>query len=354
MSILDQIVKVEISAPGPAVATTAFTIPLVIATIGTKPVSFGSAATKRYSDADAVADDFGNDSQVYAICRDLFGQDRRPEYCIVVPWVSPATLPNTLAAAVAEDNSFYCILGDLTTYADVAAVGTFCDANDRISLFDSNSADILSAVADDDIVSLLADAGHGRAGICYHVDPTGAAARNDSLSGALAGLKLGKDPALGTWAHKRLNSVSPDNLSSLDFQAATDKKANVYVRTAGVNRTAFGTFADGTFIDSVCKRDWVKARMQERIFGLLGEANDGEGVDYDDNGIQAVAAVITGTLAEAFARKYIMEDYSVITPEFVQIPAQDRAARNLPLVKFRFSILDSIHTAKPIEGAVVP
>ena len=356
-SIIDQIIQISISGAASTPDTTAFTIPLILAG-GTKPTAYGSKVTKRYFDAETVGVDWGSTSKAFTVARDAFGQDVKPEYVIVASYGATETallVTSSLVASLGEDNTFYHVLGDLVTYIGFAAVGDFCNANYKVSHFDTANVDSLDAVETDDPTSQLDAAGHGRVSLWFHIDPTGVTARDDSLSGAITGRRCGKDPAKGTWAHKELTGVTADGLTPDQFKAATGKNVNVFVTTAGVSRTFFGTMANGTFIDSVIKADWIRARIQERLFALLGSANDGDGLSMDDDGIQAVGALITSVFAEAADEnhQYILDDYSVNAPKYATISLADKAKRNLPLVKFSFSIRESIHTVKTISGAIV-
>ena len=356
-ALMDNIIKISISGALATPATTAFTIPLILAG-GTKPAAYGTKTTKRYFDAKEVKMDWTEASAAYAIARDAFGQEVKPEYVIVAAYgatESATAVTTELAAAMSEDNTFYHILGGITTIAAFKAAGDFCNANFKVSHFDSANPDILNPTETDDEVTVLKAAGHGRVSIWYHVDPTGSGARNDSLSGGITGLRCGKDPVRGTWAHKGLQGITVDPLDSATFVGATGKNANVYCGISGVARTFFGTMANGTFIDSVIKTDWIRARVQERLFVLLGSANEGYGLTLDDDGIQAVGALIIAVLAEAADdnHKYILPDYTVTVPKASGLSDADKAKRNLPLVKFKYSIRESIHTVKTIEGAIV-
>lgn len=186
----------------------------------------------------------------------------------------------------------------------------------------------------------------------FHSESTG-----KSLAAALVADRCGNDPARGTWAHKTLGSVVADATTKAQLIDAQDKGLNVYVKIAGVERTYMGTTGSNkTFIDEVVKKDWLKFRTQEAIFNLLGQANNGDGVDYNDNGIQAVAAAVTSIFNTAMDNdhRYVLPDSTDVTvPKYADISAEDKAVRNLPDVKATFSIQASIHTVKTVELQVV-
>jgi hypothetical protein len=353
-SIIDQIISISISDAAATPETTAFTIPGILA-VGSKPAPYGTATTRRYFSADDVKTDWGDSSNAYFIARDVFGQDVKPEYVVVISvgaTESASAISTAITAAIAQDNSFYHILANASSLEIAQAIGDACNSGFKVAHLDSSDTKVLDAVATDDIVTELKAANHGRVSIWYHTDPAG---RNDSLCGGITGKRCGKDPAKGSWAHKELSGITADALTGAQYNAAMGKSANVFCTVAGVSRTYMGTMADGTYIDAVIRKDWIHFRIQERLFALLGSANDGDGLSMDDDGIQAVGAVINSVFAEAADDKhrYILPGYSVSVPQYKDVPLADRAKRNLPLVKFTFSILESINTVRTISGAIV-
>ena len=105
----------------------------------------------------------------------------------------------------------------------------------------------------------------------------------------------------------------------------------------------------------------VVVDQSEEMIDLVTNEQDvlgvvGDGVDYNDNGIQAVAAAVTGIFNTAMDNdhRYVLPDSTEVTvPKYADIPAEDKAVRNLPDVKATFSIQASIHTVKTVELQVV-
>lgn len=191
-----------------------------------------------------------------------------------------------------------------------------------------------------------------RVAVYYHNETSGR-----TLALSLCANRCAGDPARGTWAHKTLNSVAPDATSKSDFTDAQEAGLNVYCKVAGVNRTFFGTLGSNKlFIDSQIKKDWLKFRVQEAVFNLLGQANGGDGADYGDAGIAGVQAAINTIFTQAAGtdRMYVLPDsFEVNVPKFADIAADQKEVRNLPMVSATFSIQESIHTVKTIELQVV-
>lgn len=179
-----------------------------------------------------------------------------------------------------------------------------------------------------------------------------------SLAAAIVADRCASDPARGTWAHKTLVGVTPDAIGQSDLKDVQDHGINVYCKVAGVARTFFGSIIgqNNAFIDEVVKKDWLKFRTQEAVFNILGSANNGDGVDYNDAGIIAIAAAINNifTIAADNDHRYIMPDsFDVQVPKYADISRDDKEQRNLPDVKVTFAIQASINTVKYIELQVV-
>ena len=112
---------------------------------------------------------------------------------------------------------------------------------------------------------------------------------------------------------------------------------------------------DVTFIDNIVKDDWIRFNVQSRIYQLLGEANNGNGVTYDDAGIAAVAAAVLNvlTVAQDTDHQYVMVDsatvdykpYSYLAKNY----AEDVRKRNLPLISGRYARMNSIHTVVQVQ-----
>ena len=298
------------------------------------------------------------------VTESFFEEEPNPGRIVCIPVGSDPTAGNiaeTLETALAlgkdannREIDFYNViirLGEGATANGVAtlaaALETWCKANFKLTHIEVQDR----AVAEDALAALSANP-LTRVAIYFHKETSG-----KSLAAALVAQRCGNDPARGTWAHKTLGSVSADGTSKENLIDALDLGLNVYVKIAGVDRTYMGTTGSKTmFIDYVVKKDWLKFRTQEAVFNTLGSANNGDGVDYNDDGIQAIAAAMNSIFNTAMDNdhRYVLPDSTDIqVPKYADIPAEDKAVRNLPDVKATFSIQASIHTVKTIELQVV-
>ena len=132
---------------------------------------------------------------------------------------------------------------------------------------------------------------------------------------------------------------------------------NIYATIAGTDKTIFATIGtDMKFIDSVVKKDWMKFNCQVAVFDALRKGNNGDGVNYYDDGIADIEGALrsVGKTAESNENRYIIPDsFDVQTQKYADIPENDKKKRNLPNTSAVFEVQESIHTVKTIELRVV-
>lgn len=172
----------------------------------------------------------------------------------------------------------------------------------------------------------------------------------------IVALRCGSDSARGTFAHKKCSGITPDSYTVEDYNAWIDGGINIYVKVSGEARLFMGTTGSNeSFIDQIVKDDWIRFNVQSRIYQLLGEGNDGNGVNYDDAGIASVAASVLNvlTVAQDTDHQYVMADsasvdykpYSYLVANY----PEDVRKRNLPLVTGSYARMNSIHTVVQVS-----
>ena len=364
--LIDEIVKVSVSDAIAAATPTSVNTAAVLGVY-----TGGDATTQVLYDQDSVETAYGASSGVSKLSKSFFGEADNPGRLVCIPVASDPTVANiasVLDAALGigkdangRDVDFYNVIlridtNDAQKVSDIikmiegdethTGLDDWCKENFRLAHLEFTDRTVAQGVIDGLYKPTT------RVAYYFHSESTG-----NSLAAALVADRCGNDPARGTWSHKTLGSVVADATTKAQLIDAQDKGLNVYVKIAGVERTYMGTTGSNkTFIDEVVKKDWLKFRTQEAIFNLLGQANNGDGVDYNDNGIQAVAAAVTSIFNTAMDNdhRYVLPDSTDVTvPKYADISADDKAVRNLPDVKATFSIQASIHTVKTLELQVV-
>lgn len=243
----------------------------------------------------------------------------------------------------ADAESWYGLTIDTTSAAEIEAAAAWTEARIKIAVFNSADHDILDPLEDEDIAQLLKDASLGRSGVLgtfrellsYSAD-------------ALIGAKLPTTPGASTWNAATLRTVLVDRLTGGQMTAAKNKNANVYTEIAGLGYLEKGCSASGEFFDITHGADWLRRRMQERIFGAFSNAsNAGKKIPYTDQGVTVVAGMVEAQLSEGVTNGFLAASPkpTVTAPKVGTIDPNERAVRHLPGISFEATLAGAIHTA---------
>lgn len=160
------------------------------------------------------------------------------------------------------------------------------------------------------------------------------------------GKMLTKQPGSVTWALKTLQSLGVYDLQGGQVTNCRNKNVNTYLSAAGISITQEGV-TGGEYIDVIHGCDWLKARIQNLVFGVL--ANNDK-VPYTDSGVQMIVSPLRQALDEAV--KYeILASYDVEYPAVADIAATEKGKRFLPNVTFTGVLAGAIQSTR-IEGTV--
>lgn len=173
--------------------------------------------------------------------------------------------------------------------------------------------------------------------------------QNSFAGAAWLGKMLPFNPGAATWAYKSLAGVAVTDLTPTQVSNIEGKSGNDYVSLGGVSITKPGQSFANEFIDVTIFVDWLKARIQERIFGLIVNRPK---LPYTDESVDLIRAQILAQLFEGVAvgglaaGKGTTEDPSptVEAPLVADVSPTDRANRLLPDVTFSARLAGAIHT----------
>lgn len=248
-----------------------------------------------------------------------------------------------------EDADFYGVLSTSQSPAELAALAGAVEAESRILICTSGNSDILSGGG------LLNSSGGGglgsrdRTAFIYHDQSF------QFADAAWMGKQFPIDPGASTWKFKGLAGITPDKLST--SQRSTigndpDARGNFYVRTSGLDITCDGrmTKTEGRFIDVTRGIDWLEARMQERLFGVLAL---NQKLGYTDISIAVLEGEMRAQLQEAVDQGVLASDPppEVIVPKKATIPIADVSNRNVPGMFFNGTLEGAIHRIQ-VQGVV--
>lgn len=178
----------------------------------------------------------------------------------LTPVTATETYPEALNAVEAVYDSWYALVADTHTAANIEALASAIQSREKIYLASSSDAAILDALSTTDVGYVLHNAQYDRTALIYHTKA------GIEFPEAAWLWQLQEVPGSNTWALKNLVGISADALSSSNITVLEAKKVNYYRNVAGTNIIMNGCMASGEFIDTLVFLDWVKARLQEAIF----------------------------------------------------------------------------------------
>lgn len=262
--------------------------------------------TKLYSDMTEVAVDFPSTAEVYKAAQTVFSRSPRPAQ-IKIGYRNPANLMAAeLDAIYAYDPDWYWLTFTKETYDQITLQEDAAEwVETRTALLGIGTADTdtENPASTAHISYALKDSGYMRTAGFYHTDNSVylaqsalayAASRNlDRANYELARRGRIDSGQAYTLKFKPMPGIAPINKGSAAVQAITgfvpslglDKAqghlANTYVNIGGIDMLVEGNTYSGTFIDDVHGIDWIRARVQENVLGVL--ANNPR-IPYTDTG----------------------------------------------------------------------
>lgn len=271
------------------------------------------------------------------------------QFGLIIESYTPSdTAVNDLNAISSQNNDWYALSETTRNSATVQSIAAWTEARTKIFGTTSDDPNIINQAVGTDTTSiayLLNASGYVRSFVMYHED-----AANDFPECAWFGRVLPLIPGSETWKFKQLNSIAYSNLTTSQSLNARNKKANTYEFIGGVGITREGTMAQGEFIDIIRGVDWLTARIQEFVYGVLVRSNK---VPYTNAGITLIEAEVKRALQLGIDNSFISDDPApiVTVPNAASVPANDKANRILRNVKFTATLAGAVHAVE-INGVV--
>jgi hypothetical protein len=341
---------------------TGFGTPLIVTTETTGPLS-QSVRTKVYGSMDEVAADWDDTEQAYIAAEAAFSQNPRPLQVKIgyrhKPESAPPTLGAELNAIVAADNDWYQLV--FTNHirgvtADEDAAINWVESRNKLLFLDSNEVGMEDAPNTTNVAARNKVAVHDRTMVIYN--PVVAEYGSAAIAAYSATRNFDRPNSAYTAKFKKLRGLTTLNKGSAVVQAitgfvpalgadpTTGHMANVFVNIGGSPMLVEGNMLSGAFLDEIHASDWLIARIQEELLGILA-TNDrvpmtDPGVQILASGVEAVMnrAVSAGLIAEDFDDEGELEPAYEIKPTRVRnISQAQRRKRVAPpiLATFRYS-----------------
>jgi hypothetical protein len=318
----------------------------------------GGSLIRTYTSLAGVADDFETTDEEYKAATAYFSASPRPRELKIGIWDSGAETPDIVADLELvrdQDADWYGLVITSRSKSDQLAIAAWAEANTVIFGTSSDEAEIVDTAYSSDtgggasLAKQFEEASYARTWLMYHPDADGSA-DDPWADAAWFGKMLPTQPGAATWKFKTLAGVPVYTLTATQLTNVNAKKCNYYIDVAGVDITQEGWCASGEYIDVIHGVDWLQARIEERVFGLLVRSPK---IPYTDAGVATITAEIRAALDLAVARNVLAADPApvVSAPRVLDVPTNDRALRFLPDVKFGGRLAGAIHSLD-IRGVV--
>lgn len=284
-------------------------------------------------EADSVADNFS----LYTADRTLLDtNDNTPN--------GATSIADDIAAVQVENDTWYTLHLTNQGKAVITAAAVYVETLYKILFSSTPDTDIYSS-STSDIASNMQTAGYDRTVLMYH--PKANVQYPDC---AWAGRCLPADAGSLTWMFKTLTGVDYVNFTDTEESNIKGKNCNMYVQISGISMTQEGKAASGKYIDLTRGTDWIRARLQE---GVFGDFTSNDKISATNDGIATVEGTVRGVLTRATKQTILAADpaYTVQVPDISEVPIADRANRILPDIKFTGKFAGAFHKVQ-ISGTI--
>lgn len=345
-----------------------FGIPLLLTTATVAGQLDATHRTKAYGSIDEVAADWTPTDAPYKAALEAFGQNPKPiqiKLGFVVVDVTPtaAELQAQLDLIYDYDQDWYwvSIEASLRDTAQLDGLISWVQAHSKFAIIDSNAVG-LQSVGDTTNIAARNKGLFDRTAIFYHTDANEYG--GFALAATLGTYNFDDADSAYTAKFKRLEGVAPLNLGSSKITAITgfvpqvgqDKTqghlANCQVDIGGQNFVVEGsTLMPNVFIDEIHASDWIVARTEEQLLGIL---LNNKRVPFTDQGMEQLASAARTVMRLATRAGLVAKDLNPTTgdyepsviysiPSVFDVPESQRAARIAPAIQVTFRYAGAVH-----------
>lgn len=289
-----------------------------------------------YRDIDAVAVDYGTDTQIYKKAQTYFAQDNHSDHIAVLTY-DPSEESKALEA--------FWYFG--WTFAIKAGFGVDDDAVSLSNIFEANKNRFL-VIQDTDEANFNKIGGQNYViGLVHDT--------NEAMDAALVGAAATLTVGMTDWKFQQLNGITPDQLTTSELASINHMKAIAYVEVNGTGETSEGWVLSGEYIDTLHGIIWVSTHMENDIENFLQKNKK---VSYDTNGITKISGIAIQVLEQATEQGIVLissktgkGDYTVIATPREDQPTEDISKRHYGGLSFTYHASGSIHTVT-VHGEV--
>lgn len=324
--------------------------------------------TKLYSSMEEVAEDWATTTSAYKAALSAFSQNPRPRQIKIGHVADDGTMTSAelqaqldLLYAYDSDWYFLTIGDDLRDVTATVGIATWIQAKNKLAIIDSNDVETEDP-ADTTSLAAVNKGDFDRTGVFYHTNTALYPAA--SLAAYMQTRDFDQPNSAYTAAYKKLPGIAPVNVGSAAVTAVTGYTkgvgqsttvghcANTYIDIGSENFTVWGsTLTPDVFLDQIHMQDWIIARTEEEILGIL--LNNAR-ISFDDRGMQMLAGGVRTVMQQAIRAGLVANDLNPETGEYLpaveitvpsvfDVPESQRAARVAPPIECRFRAAGAVH-----------
>lgn len=307
----------------------------------------GPTTFTNYSEPEAVAEVFGEDTVAHKIATALLKQgETSPEVMAIITYDPEAvddTAEKTAAKALEKhfDDDFYFITADTQVVEEVKAIATVVEG-EGIKIFGTT---VTTQEALDELELLKIT----RTFAPYHETP------GEYVAEALIGAAGSLDAGSQTYKFKNLVGITPQLFTRAKSAEIHAKNSFIFEPNAGDNNTSEGTTLSGDFIDEVQSRDWLIINGAQAIQEVL---NNSPKVPMTDRGFVILGDALRNVLNAGYSQGMISDtdgipDYTITTIARADTNPADRAAREYKGLSFSFGFAGAIHRVNVVGEMII-
>jgi hypothetical protein len=257
-----------------------------------------------------------------------------------------------LSAIKKENNGFYAVTTSARTMIEQQEIALWVESNQKLYAIASGDPAIVEEETGD-IGAWIKLNNFDRSFVFYHPNcvpgTNGKITEDDPMPDvAIFGSVLVFQPGSATWMFKDFKAVPTYELETGPFGTATKKNVMLYCLVSDVPTTFWGKVGSGEYIDIIHGCDWLKARIQNKVFTDLKKNKK---VPFNDKGIAIISGALRSALKEGIDVAELLESYQITAPKREEVAEDDKATRSLPGISFEAPVQGAIHTTK-LRGIV--
>lgn len=345
-----------------------FGVPLFLTTVDSPGKVDASNRTKVYGTMEEVAADWATSDDFYKAAETAFAQNPRPlqikaGFIDIDTATNAAAIKAELDAIYAADPEWYwlCIDSAMRDDAFLDGLIEWVEAKNKLAILDTNDAGHESQ-NNTTCISARHKGTVERTATFYHTDATEFPAMG--WAAYLGTFNFDDANSAYTGKFKRLRGIAPINKGSAAVQAITGfipqlgqsetagHMANTYVDIGGRDHVAEGSvLTANVFVDEIHATDWIIARTEEELFGIL--LNNAR-IPYTDAGMEQLASAARTVMQLATRAGLVAEDLNpetglyepavrITVPSVFSVPESQRKARIAPAISVRFRYTGAVH-----------